>query len=109
MAEVTKNLGQSCPVAATPNALYTVPANKSAVISRMSVCNQNTADARVRVWIGLAGAGTNVIQYKEWDMLVFAGFPAPDRLIGECLSAGDVVHVQSDIGGVSFNISGSER
>lgn len=108
MAESLKVLGQACPNANAPAALYTVPALKSAVLSKMTICNQNTATAKVLAWVGVAGAGTDVKQYIAYNMLVLAGFPPADIMAGFALGAGDVIHVQSDIGGVSFNATGSE-
>ncbi len=108
MAETLKVLGQSCPSANSPANLYTVPSGKSAVLSRVTVCNQNTTAAKARVWIAVGGAGADNKQYICYDVLVVPNFPPVEVMAGFALGTGDVVKVQANMANVSFNATGSE-
>lgn len=107
MAETMKCLGQSAPTSAAPTDLYTVPGATSAVASSLVVCNQTSGVAKVRVSVAVAGAADESKQYLYYDLVVrpYATFVAT---LGLTLAATDVVRVLSDVGGVSFNLFGTE-
>lgn len=107
MSEVFKILGQAAPSAATPTDLYTVPASTYTVVSTLNVCNQNGSSVAVRVWIAIGGAATVSAQYLLYDTVVVKNMPLPITG-GWTLSATDVVRVQADTTGVSFNLFGTE-
>jgi hypothetical protein len=103
-----KVLGQSAPASGTyTTALYTVPANTSAVISTIHVANRaNTADTfRVRVAVNNATAAA--AQYVAYDVYLKPNGMA-SLTIGATLGAGDVIYAGSGAGNLSFNIFGQE-
>lgn len=101
-----KVLGQVKPAAGTLTDLYTVPANKEAVVSSYVACNLG-ADADVRFAVRPAGAAIDDKHYVIYDAVLDAN----DSLVlvhGVTLSATDVVSVRSDTGDVAFSIFGDE-
>ncbi len=108
MAETLKVLGQVAPSANSPANLYTVPSGKSAVVSKLTLCNQNASAAKARVWVAQGGATTDVKQYVCYDMILPVGFAPAEAMAGFALGAGDVVRVQANMANVSFNVTGSE-
>lgn len=108
MATTTyKTLGQSAPSATTETTLYTVPAETSAVVSTLTVCNRGAAAGTFRVAVRPAGAGLANQHYIVYD----ASIAAKDSIfltLGLTLATTDVVTVYASSGDFSFNLSGSE-
>ena len=109
MADTYKVLGQSNPYAETETVLYTVPANKQAVISTISVCNTAASDTTFRVIIQKASEQTSVLskQYFAYDTKVFKN-DTTSITAGITLATGDRVQVYSLSGTVAFQAFGSE-
>lgn len=102
-----KVLGQSSPAAITATDVYTVPGATAAVLSTLSICNQNNSNVTCRVAVRVGGASLASAQYLLYD----APLGKNDALfltIGAALGAGDVVTVYASSTGVSFNLFGSE-
>ena len=107
MAIVYKVLGQSNPLATTATTLYTVPASTSAVVSTITICNQNTSADTYRIAIRPAGATLTAAHYIAFN----GAIPAYDTIsltIGITLATTDVVTVYAGTGTLSFNLFGSE-
>ena len=102
-----KILGQAFP---SPNAtanLYTVPANTSAIISTLNVCNQNSTNVTFRAAVQKAGAGLDRSHFIVFESAI----PAQDSIslsLGMTLGNTDVLSVVSFQGNVSFNAFGTE-
>lgn len=107
MAEVLQVLGQIVPSPNTLTSLYTVPALLSASISSVIVCNQNSTTVLFRISIAVGGAGDDPKQYLYYD-LPLDGNDTFIATVGLSLATTDVVKVQCNTGGVSFNIFGVE-
>jgi glucose-6-phosphate dehydrogenase assembly protein OpcA len=107
MATIYKVLGQSNPTAITATTLYTVPANTSAVVSSLNICNQAATSATFRIAIRPAGATLTTSQYLSYDTTV----PANDTIsmnIGMSLATTDVITVYASSATVSFILFGTE-
>lgn len=108
MATAVKVLGQVLPTLNTATTLYTVPADSSAVISTISICNTGDAtEALVDVAVRIAGASLASKQY----VLRKARVTSTDTLfltIGITLGEGDVITVNSTAADVAFNAFGEE-
>lgn len=107
MAEAIKVLGQLNPAATTLTALYTVPANKVAVTSTLSVCEKGAAAATYRISVAVAGAADNAKQYIVYDSALAAN-ESKFLTIGLTLGTGDVVRVYASTANVAFNLFGAE-
>ena len=107
MAITYKVLGQAAPAADTLTDVYTVPAGNSAVISTVTVCNQNTSNVAFRLAVRPGNAVIESKHYVSYDTMV----PLTDTLaltLGITLGATDVVSVQINSANVSVNVFGSE-
>lgn len=108
MGEILKVLGQLTPTANILTDLYTVPANSSTVISCVTICNRNSGvTALFRIAIAKSGAADAPEQYIYYNLPLVANdtFIAT---IGIALATGDVVRIQSNVSGTSFNLLGVE-
>lgn len=105
--ETPKNLGQAAPDARELTDLYSVPADKSVVLSSILVCNQTDLPVRFRVSHALGAAVDARFQYLYYDEVVPANktFTATLGISGV---AGDVLRVYSNSPDVSFNAYGVE-
>jgi len=107
MADVIKVLAQSHPAISTPTDMYTVPINRTAVISSMTICNMGvTSSWRLSVAIG--GAGDEHKQYLYYNV-PHAANDTFTATLGITLAAGDIVRVYSGNGDMSFNLFGIEE
>lgn len=106
MADVRKVLGQIFPVAKTLVILYTVPAGKSAYVSRVIVCNHGGA-SKYRVSIAIGGAADDMKQYIAYDTAINGRDNVPVAE-GVLMAAGDVMRVWADDATIGFSIFGSE-
>lgn len=106
MSETLKILGQSVPTATVLTTLYTAPT--AAVISSIIICNQNSSTIiKFRISLAKAGAVDTPAQYIYYDLPLISNdtFIAT---VGISLAATDVIRIQSDTSGVSFNLLGCE-
>ena len=107
MAEAIKVLGQANPAVTTLTDLYAVPALTETVVSTLTAANRTNSNARIRVSVAIAGATDSDEQYILYDVLVLK----KDFLfatVGLTLAAADVVRVETDTAGISFNLFGTE-
>jgi hypothetical protein len=107
MANTYKILGQSKPAAATSTDLYAVPAQKSATISTITVCNQSATATSFRISVAVAGAALDPIQYLYYDVAI-AGNDTFVATLGITLAATDKVRVYATLATLSFNLFGAE-
>lgn len=108
MADTPKILGQSSPAATTETDLYEVPALTSAVVSSLTICNQNGTGTTVRVSVSAGGGATAAKDYIFYDLPI----EGPDTFvatIGITLATTDVMRVYADDTNVAFNLFGVEK
>lgn len=110
MAEALKVLGQSAPGAAA-TIIYTVPALKSAVVSKLFVAHGGAIgqpDYTYRVAVNPAGgAGMAAPGMICYDAVIKQG-EAHELLAGLAIAAGATVVVYASNANVGFTLSGSE-
>ena len=104
--EVIKLLGAVSPDPNTLDVVYTVPADKGAVVSSMNICNRDSYDATIQIMI-YRGATPDPKNYLEFNMLVYGNCSA-QRMKGVTLAQGDKVGVYASSEHISFNLFGSE-
>jgi len=107
VASVYKVLAQSSPSANTLTTAYTVPADRSTVISTVVITNFGPSPASYRIAIRPAGASITQAMYIAYDITVPA-LDASALTLGLTLATTDIVSVYSSSGLVNFNIFGSE-
>jgi len=108
--EVYKVLGQSAPTLDTLTALYTVPANKSAVAATLIVSqigDANDPAATYRVSVAINGAADAPAQIVLNEVQLAANV-ADVRKLGLTLGPGDVVRVRCREASCAFNLFGTE-
>lgn len=107
MTDTIKLLAQATPSATTLTDFYTVPGATQAVVSSISICNQNGTDVTFRISLAIAGAGDTTKQYLYYDMPLTANdtFIAT---IGITLATTDVIRIYASATGLSFNLFGTE-
>ena len=108
MATSYKVLAQNNPSATTETTLYTVPADTSAVISTLSICNQAGSSGTYRIAVRPAADSTTAA--KHW-VVYGATVAASDSImltLGVTLAAGDLVRVYASSANMSFAAFGSE-
>ena len=108
MATTCKVLGQINPAATTATTLYTVPASPtSAVISTITICNQNASAGSFRLAVRPGGAVLNANHYVSFDTSI-----APNDTIsltlGLTLGNTDVITVYASQANMSFSAFGCE-
>jgi hypothetical protein len=110
MAVTYKVLGQSKPAAATATTLYTVPtgAGNYAVVSTLTITNQDSSPSSVRVAIRPAGATLEAKHYIIYNVAVNA-LQTMNYTMGITIASTDVVTVYDGNGTCSFNLFGSEN
>ena len=102
-----KVLGQVNPSATTATTLYTVPSDKSAVISTLVVCNQAATSATYRIAVRPAGATLAAVHYIAYDVTVGAS-DSTALTLGITLATTDVVTVYASSATLSFHAYGDE-
>ena len=107
MANTYKVLAQSNPSAYTLTTAYTVPADRSTVVSTIVITNFGPSPASYRIAARPAGAGITQPMYVAYDITVPA-LDATALTLGLTLATTDVLSVYSSSGLVNFNIFGSE-
>lgn len=107
MATTYKVLGQIAPSAASATTAYTVPSATQAIISTITVCNQNSSSASVRIAIRPDGATLEAKHYIVYDVTL-AAYETIGFTFGVTADASDVVTVYSSAANCSFNVFGTE-
>jgi len=107
MPTAYKVLGQSSPAAATATTLYTVPASTQAVISTITICNQNATSAAYRIAVRPAGATLAAQHYVAYDIAIAAN-DTTALTLGIAMAATDVLTVYAANTNLSFSAFGSE-
>ncbi len=107
MATTYKVLGQSNPSSATATTLYTVPSAKSAVVSTITVCNQNGSAATYRIAVRPAGASLAAQHYLAYDSSITAN-NSTMITIGVTLATTDIITVYASTANLSFSAFGTE-
>jgi hypothetical protein len=102
-----KVLGQVSPSADTNTTLYTVPANTSAVVSTINICNQGAGDASFRIAVRPSGESLAAKHYIAFGTTV-ASSDSIGLTIGITLAATDVITVNANTASLSFGVFGSE-
>ena len=101
-----KVLGQANPAATTATTLYTVPSDKTAVISTLVIANLSTA-ATYRIAVRVAGATLASSQYIAYDVALSAN-DSTALTLGITLAATDVVTIYASTANVTFTAFGDE-
>jgi len=107
MALNYKVLGQSAPSATTDTTLYTVPAQKEAVVSSITVVNRGSGSASYRIAVRPNGATIANQHYIAFDNSI-EGKATETLAIGITLDAADTISVYASSGDFSFNAFGVE-
>jgi len=107
VASVYKVLGQSNPSANTLTTAYTVPADRSTVVSTIVVTNYGSTPASYRIAVRPAGASITQAMYIAYEITV-PQLNSTALTLGLTLATTDVVSVYASTGQVNFNIFGSE-
>jgi hypothetical protein len=107
MATTYKVLGQSSPAATTATTLYTVPSATQAVISTITICNQNATSASYRIAVRPAGATLAAQHYIAYDIAIAAN-DTTALTLGIAMATTDVLTIYASGTGLSFSAFGSE-
>jgi hypothetical protein len=107
MAFTYKVLGQSAPSATTNTDIYTVGAEKQAIISTLVVCNRSSSIRTYRIAVRPAGATLANQHYIAYDVTVGAS-DSTNLSLGMTLGPADVVTVYASTTDLSFTLFGSE-
>lgn len=107
MALNYKVLGQSAPSATTDTTLYTVPAQKEAVVSSIAVVNRGSSSGTYRIAVRPNGATIANQHYIAYDNAI-DGKATEILAIGITLDAADVISVYGSSADFSFNAFGVE-
>jgi hypothetical protein len=103
-----KILGQVNPAATTATTAYTVPADSSAVLSTIAVCNPTSSNATVRIAVRPAGAALETKHYIAYDQTVYQNNTF-NYTLGLTMAATDVLTVYASTSNLTFNVFGSEN
>jgi len=103
--EDRKRLGTLKPTASANTALYTTPASKQTVVSRLFVCNQGAAVDLIRIATSTS-AGINASEWLYYDFSLAVG--ASLTLDSFTIRDTDTILVYSKNGTSSFNAYGIE-
>lgn len=102
-----KVLGQAALAATTATDVYTVPAEKSAVVSTLAIANRGASALTYRIAVRPAGAALANAHYIAYDVSLPAN--TSDLLtIGITLGATDVVTVYASAATASVSLFGDE-
>lgn len=107
MTSTYKVLGQQAPSANTVTTLYTVPAANSAVVSSMTICNQNGSNIVASIAICPANTSITAAQYIIKQVTI-TQYDTVFLTLGVTLGATDTIRVETNTANVSFNAFGSE-
>lgn len=107
MSNNNQILGQSALAANTLTDVYTVPSQKKATITMVTICNRSILETTFRIAIAKNGEADSLKQYIHWDVPL----PGKDTFMISfflLINEGDVVRSSSLGSSVSINISGQE-
>jgi hypothetical protein len=107
MPTTYKILGQLSPSANTLSNVYICPSATQAVVSTITVCNQNATNASYSISVAQDGAPDNVAQYIIRGGVV----PAADSIgitLGITIDASDIIKCNTNSANISFSIFGAE-
>jgi hypothetical protein len=107
MSLTYKVLGQSNPSATTNTTLYTVPAQKSAILSSIVVTNQAGSSGTYRIAIRPNGETIAAKHYIAYDRTIAAN-ATETHTIGVTMDAADIVTIYASSATMSFNAFGVE-
>jgi hypothetical protein len=108
MPTTYKVLGQSAPANTSNADLYTVGADKSAVVSTLTVTNDTATAATGRIFVRVAGAAAGLTNALVYDT-TFAPNSVTGLTFGITLAATDVISVQTGTANsLTFMAFGSE-
>ena len=107
MATTYKVLGQSNPSATTATTAYTVPSSAQAVVSTITVCNQNSSAGTYRIAVRPNGDSLAKQHYVAYDVSI-PGNATDTLTLGLTLGDNDVLTVYASSADFSFNAYGSE-
>lgn len=108
MPSALKVLGQSTPGAGVWVDMITVGGGKSHLISTLSICNANAAQALIRVAVRPAGAVLAAQHYLMYDAPLDPKFSL-FATVGLTLATTDVLAVYASVTGVAFSAFGTEE
>jgi hypothetical protein len=108
MAAVRKVLGQAALAATTLTDVYIVPADTSAVISTVTVCNRSATPTTFRLAVAPAGAPNDVAHYLAYDAPLAAN-EVWSFTIGATLAETDVLRAYAAAATVSVSAFGEEN
>lgn len=106
MAILYKNLS-AYPNGAELTLLYMPPTGKQAVISSLTVCNQNPKNATFRIAVKPASDSVSSQHYRYYDALV-RGNRSFVATLGISLTSQDQLYVYSSNGLLSFSVDYAE-
>lgn len=107
MANRLKVLGQLLPSANTLSTVYSVPANNTAIVSTITLCNIGASNATASIAIQPGNTAINGKHYIAFNSVV----PSNDTLtltLGIGLAATDVVSANVSVANVAVGVFGSE-
>lgn len=108
MPTTYKVLGQSAPANTSNADLYTVGADKSAVVSTLTVTNDTATAATGRIFVRVGGAAAGLTNALVYDT-TFAANSVTGLTFGLTLAATDVLTVQTGTANaLTFMAFGSE-
>lgn len=107
MANTYKVLAQAALPATTASTIYTVSASTSAVLSTITICNQNSSQSSYRIAVKPGGGSILTENYLAYDVPLQAN-DTTALTLGITLAAADTVNVYATTASVSFSLFGSE-
>lgn len=102
MAQTILSPIQSAPGAATLTTAYTVPANKAAVISTITVCNRSATPTSFRIAVSPNGAAISNEHYLFFDTPI-QGNETLMYTVGLTMDETDLLRVYATLATLSFN------
>lgn len=107
MTTTYKVLGQLATTANTLATVYTVPSATQSVLSTVTICNTNNANANVRLAICPGNATAETKHYVVYDNLL-RNNDTLTLTLGVTLATTDTVRGYGNLANVSINVFGSE-
>jgi hypothetical protein len=107
MTTTYKVLGQMATTANTLATVYTVPSATQSVLSTVTICNTNNANANIRLAVCPANATTENKHYVVYDNQL-RNNDTLTLTLGVTLATTDTVRAYANLANVSVNVFGSE-
>ncbi len=102
-----KVLGQEAPILATETVLYTVPANREAIVGSLFAVNRGAGNIKIRIGVSVGGGALGAADYTHYDLPLSTGSTLKVTE-GYFLQAGDEIRVETDVADASFSAHGLE-